>query len=287
MRITLDQFPLKRTYSFSFLSLILMGLIAAIGPLDFLLINRLFGRPLLGWMSFPLIAVGLTVVLIGQTRPALSGPSGDQPDSLARVNRMEFLDIDTTLGVGRGTSLGYLYSHPATLVDVNVTSSDGLNSMSKQIGHLMTAPFGYPGQSFGGIQIAIEDTRLPIYEVPIVTAENRVSGSLKGLPLAPRSSKSVGTRYWFEPQLKVTNVTRPSGQPIVAWRFDQSVADGPVGRNAGVPKLGVPAANPVSGRRHDRPWRRRCESKTVPLAAFQTKGFGGKRHRERSLESSP
>ena len=45
LRLTLDQFTIKRRFGFSLLSLMLMALIAAIGPLDFLLINRLLGRP--------------------------------------------------------------------------------------------------------------------------------------------------------------------------------------------------------------------------------------------------
>ncbi len=49
-----------------------MALIAAIGPLDYLLLNRVFGRPLLGWLTFPIVAIGLSMVLVYQARPVTS-----------------------------------------------------------------------------------------------------------------------------------------------------------------------------------------------------------------------
>ena len=51
-----------------------MALIAAIGPLDYLLINRVLGRPLLGWVSFPVVAIGLSVLLAMQARPVTQVP---------------------------------------------------------------------------------------------------------------------------------------------------------------------------------------------------------------------
>ena len=45
------------------MSLVLLSLIAAIGPLDYLLINRLLGKPLLGWLTFPLMAIGLSAAV--------------------------------------------------------------------------------------------------------------------------------------------------------------------------------------------------------------------------------
>ena len=69
MRATLDQFPIKSKFSFSLIAVILMLLVAAIGPLDYLLVNRLLGKPLLGWLSFPLMAIALSVLLVYQAQP--------------------------------------------------------------------------------------------------------------------------------------------------------------------------------------------------------------------------
>ncbi len=217
MRVTLDQFAVKRTFSFSVLSLILMGLIAAIGPLDYLLINRVCGRPLLGWLSFPLMAIGLSVVLVQQAGLVVANSETGDDHTLAsevRCNRLEFVDIDSTAGFGRGSALSYLYTHPATLLDVDSKNTSALDSISDRVERMLTTPFGYPGESFGGIQIAIEDARLPMYQVTIRETADEVRRSLKGLPLAPRSSKSIATRFWFKPKLSssVTMARRPGSQ---------------------------------------------------------------------------
>ena len=208
LRTTLDQFAIKRKFGFSLVSLILMALIAAIGPLDYLLINRVLGRPLLGWVSFPLMAIGLSVLLAVQARPvAQAGTSGGQANSTdsLQCNRIEIFDIDAIQGIGRGFAVSYLYGHEAYRFDLDVAEDDSLRSISSGTEQMLTAPFGYPGESFGGIQIEIEDARLPVYEVPMDRAgtapSNPIRTSLKGLPLASRSSKGIATRCWFTPKL--------------------------------------------------------------------------------------
>ncbi len=224
LRSSLDQFKVNRRYGFSFVALILMALIAAIGPLDYLVLNRVFGRPLLGWLTFPLVAIGLSAILVHQSRPmvpttakaastandgeATAGTNGDlaNESSVQRCNRVEIIDIDSTIDVGRGFAVDYLYSHEATRLDVAVTESETFLKMIEQPGNLLTAPFGYPGPSFGGIQIAIEDSRLPRYEVPLqrVTggeSQQWLRSNLVGVPLASRSSKGIMTRSRFVPKL--------------------------------------------------------------------------------------
>ncbi len=208
LRTTLDQFAIKRKFGFSLVSLILMALIAAIGPLDYLLINRVLGRPLLGWVTFPLMAIGLSVLLAIQARPVAqaetSSGQANSTDSL-QCNRIEIFDIDTIEGIGRGFAVSYLYGHEAYRFDLDVAETDSLRSISSGTEQMLTASFGYPGESFGGIQIEIEDARLPVYEVPMERAgsapSNPIRTSLKGLPLASRSSKGIATRCWFTPKL--------------------------------------------------------------------------------------
>ncbi len=223
MRVTLDQFPIKRSFAFSVVSLILMGLIAAIGPLDYLLVNRLLGRPLLGWLSVPLVAIGLSGVLILQSAPVVADSDAAERDDShgLRCNRLEFVDIDATSGLGRGFSTSHLYTHPANLIDVDVTSTPSLESISGSMDWLLTTQFGYPGASFGGIQIAIEDARLPTYRVSTEresTAQGgeMIYGALRKVPLAPRSSKSLATRFRFSPQFPdMRPMARRSGSQLL------------------------------------------------------------------------
>ncbi len=206
LRSALDQFGIKRQFGFSLVSLILMALIAAIGPLDFLLINRVLGRPLLGWLTFPIVAIGLSIVLAYQSKPvATAGTStSGTSDVPLHYNRIEIFDFDANHGIGRGFATNYLYVHGAARFDITVEETESLSAVSKTMDEMVTVPFGYAGESFGGIQIAIEDSRLPIYQVEFDIdgsgdgAETRTS--MKGLPLASRSSKSIATYCRFEPK---------------------------------------------------------------------------------------
>jgi hypothetical protein len=205
MRASLDQFPLKRKLGFSIVALILMALIAAIGPLDYLLVNRVFGRPLLGWLTFPLVAVGLSAVLIYQSRPLIaekSPPDSGQPtaDDLIRCNRVEIIDIDAVENVGRGFMWGSVYSHPATQLDVMVGAGGPIESISARVESVLTAPYGYPGRAFGGVQIVGEDARFRECRVSIEGDRQR-QANLSRLSLAPRSSKSIATRFSFSSRL--------------------------------------------------------------------------------------
>jgi hypothetical protein len=203
LRTTLDQFAIKRSFGFSLVSLIVMALIAAIGPLDYLLVNRVLGRPLLGWLTFPIVAIGLSLLLAFQSRPvAQAGAAADRSGlgSTMMGNRIEIFDIDALARIGRGCSVAYLYAHEATRLDVEVRPTESLSQVSAGIEQMLTTPFGYPGESFGGIQIAIEDARLPTYQAPVLR-DDVTTGRLTGLPLAARSSKGIQTRCRFQPRL--------------------------------------------------------------------------------------
>ncbi len=226
MRTTLDRFAIKRNFGFSIVSLILMALVAAIGPLDFILVNRLLGRPLLGWLSLPLMAIGLSLVLAFQARPVTQAGSLNAGDETLACNRIEIFDIDADQAIGRGFAVSYIYAHDASRFDVEVKPSERLTKISGKMDQLLTTPFGYPGESFGGIQIAIEDGRLPIYQVrfhqpaadnrPATGASLQASTTLDGLPLASRSSKAIATRCRFTPTLtSEASIRRRAGSELL------------------------------------------------------------------------
>ena len=250
-KATLDRFTIRSSVNFSLIALLLIGLAALIGPLDFLLINRLLGRPLLGWLTLPIVVIGLSAALIAQARPTdrLTRPAdgsaeaGVAPESgvaarknsesavsnparlaLAECNRLEIVDIDSVHGIGRGFAWSYLYSHPARRLDVQVSAGGVPQLIDGLPEQMVTAPFGYPGPSFGGIQIAGEDARLPAYRVvmqrrldkPAVShgGDFAITSAVRQLPIAPRSSRSLATRFRFRPNLSadVTISRRPGSE---------------------------------------------------------------------------
>ncbi|MDF1840843.1 MAG: hypothetical protein P1U77_05370 [Rubripirellula sp.] len=226
LRSTLDQFQIQRNLGFSFVSLILMALIAIIGPLDYLLINRVLGRPLLGWLSFPIATIGLSIMLILQARPIESAPAATTTTSTAattsnetvRCNRIEIFDIDSVQGIGRGFTASYLYSQEASRFDVQVDPTPTLMSLTDNVEEILSVPFGYPGAPFGGIQIAVEDSRLPVYSLVLnegSSSDSSLSSVLQGMPLASRSSKGLSTRCRFRPQLIETSLEHRPGSELL------------------------------------------------------------------------
>ena len=226
LRATLDQFDVKRTFGFSVVAIILMALIAAIGPLDYLLINRFLGRPLRGWLSFPLVSIALTLVLTYEARPNIDGESttGTNTDSIIRCNRVEIVDIDAIAGVGRSFQASCIYSHDAALLNVDIGQSENFENLTDSIQQALLSPLGYPGETYGGIQIAIEDARMPPYTIRlqqrVVPNNEEVEGPLEnsilGVPLAARSSKSLQTLLRFKPKLtNYQGLQRRSGSELL------------------------------------------------------------------------
>jgi hypothetical protein len=208
LRACMDQFRAKRSFGFSLLSLCMMGLIAVIGPLDHWVVNRILGRPLLGWLTFPIVAVGISTVLIFQSQ------ARDLPSDEMQNRRLEIVDIDATQNLGRASSIDYLYSHEAVQFDQKLSPGSMLQSISKPTVQLTTIPLGQPGDTFGGIELTISGDQLPMYSVESQSKEMPRRIELSQVPLAPRSSKGLLSKIDFVAQLgKLSAVElRPGSQ---------------------------------------------------------------------------
>lgn len=238
IRVSLDRFDSKPRIPYSVISLILIGLVAVIGPLDYLLVNRLFGKPLLGWMTFPISVLVVSAILVTIGRPAISktaasedsvaSPSDSEtPATIAtQINRMEIVDVDMTSSpaFGRGWSWTHLYSLDATITPYPAQLSELLlASGSPQA--ITSAPFGHPGSTFGGISIAGEDTRMPAYQVAMSLEPARgFVSQIANIPLAPGGSKGIGTRWTFSPKLEgVSDLARRRGSELLEGRLTNSL----------------------------------------------------------------
>jgi len=231
IRAALDRFDHQRRVPYSIISVILLVLAGLIGPIDYLVVNRVLGRPLLGWVTFPLTIVLVSALLIMLGGPATSKPllntSGTPQGTevqLAKaqtlINRVEILDIDTTpkVPIGRGWSWSHLTSLDATKALYPARASSVLLASPASVSTL-SAPFGHPGSTFGGISIAGEDKRLPVYQVRLMLNDtNDLSSQVENIPLSPGGSKGVVTRWTFEPKL--------SGQSTIARRRGSELLEG-------------------------------------------------------------
>lgn len=189
LRRLMDQYESATQMRFSVLSLIIIGLITFIGPLDYWLIARVLGRPLLGWLTFPITVAGLSVGLVG-----LSGIGSDVPIE----KRVDILDIDlgqsnsettSPSPVSRITAIGHLYSRDAIRLDATLKPADWLTGVGHDHSRATISALGYPGEAFGGVRLSSEDDRVGSYLVKLGNHSN--APQILNLPIPPRSSKSL------------------------------------------------------------------------------------------------
>ncbi len=215
MRSALDRFDSHRPVAFSIVSLLLLGLVAFLGPIDYLLVNRWLGRPLLGWITFPLSALLLSglIVFLGMS-PGVASPAAGTASTAKSagitINRLEIIDVDATSSpaIGRGFHWAHVGSRHAMRIPYAPKLSSPLSARDENAPPL-TAPFGYPGTTFGGIQIVGENRQMPPYRIVLDrdphNARNDWGGGPETFPVAPRGSKGFLTQWTFSAQLGQTD----------------------------------------------------------------------------------
>lgn len=230
VRVALDRFDSRRRVPYSVVSLILILLVAMIGPIDYFLINRFLGRPLLGWITFPLSIFLVSGLLIWLGRPATTAAASSEDavgsegtsQSTAFINRLEIVDIDTTSpqAWGRGWSWSHVSTIDATKTDYPATLDPELYDASSEPA-VLSAPFGYPGPTFGGISIIGEDRSMPSYEVTLRKGQGPFLASrITNIPISAGGSKGVVTQWNFMPKLSgKSDLSRRRGSELLEGRL--------------------------------------------------------------------
>ena len=246
LRAALDRFESHSRVPFSVVSLILLGLAALVGPLDYLLINRVVGKPLVGWISFPVsvIAIAAIVVSLTGSRPvdaiADATDNADTETGVAatanglRTNRIEIVDISAVSQppTGRAISLTHVSSPTASRVDLSIdVSADWAQKRdSGLVDVVLTRPYGYAGPTFGGISIVGENRGMPRYQVQLASVSdgaNASDGAGKAIvnelaamplqfPIAPAGSKGFQSAWSFTPALgKIDGLAQRRGNELL------------------------------------------------------------------------
>lgn len=228
---SLDHFPIKRSFGFSIIALVIAGLIVLVAPLDYLLVRRVFGNPLLGWITFPAIAILLSIGLVMAAAPRQTDDDATSATSavpvgtasFTRSRSIEFLDIDSSTRTSRLFRWSYLYSHPAQVISVEAEPSPSLAAITDTTTYQMLHPFGSPGREMGGIQI--DAWNAPIH-IPIsllgpttdsasTQQEHSLTSRIDSLELAPRSSKSLALQMQLRTNIETSPVQRRSGSELL------------------------------------------------------------------------
>lgn len=178
LRSALDQYPGVQTISFFTLALMVIGYLVLIGPVDYLLVRRVFKRPELTWITFPTMVVA-TAFLAYYLATWMKG-------SELRVSQADVVDCDAATGTVRGTWWAGVFSPVGRSYDVE---QEPLKLVDRDSRERLASWFGLPGNGFGGMNSGGTGGWFgPSYE------ESPDNASLGDLPIQVWSSKMLAGR---------------------------------------------------------------------------------------------
>lgn len=183
LRAALDQFPGVNVINFTSVALLMLTYILLIGPVEFLVLQRLNLSRSITWITFPLLAL----VFFGIAWYCGAWSHG----SSLRLNQAEIIDIDAERGFVRGTAWLHLYSPETKTYDLEL-HLNALDSKSTQTGGSLTWQ-GLPGSGLGGLDAG---RVAPAIIDPYQTVEPGPFPALDSLPVQVGSSKSLSARWW-------------------------------------------------------------------------------------------
>ncbi|SMP63024.1 hypothetical protein SAMN06265222_10814 [Neorhodopirellula lusitana] len=243
VRRSLDQFSVKRRLSFSMVALVIVALITLVAPLDYFVVRRVLGNPLLGWLTFPIVAIlmsiGLVIAAQPQAESANSVASSGRVDSALddsaspnvasrqplSLNSMEVLDVDTSTRTGRLFRWSFVYSHTAQRLAIRARPSESLSAITKAVAYQSLSPFGAPNLSMGGIQIdawsdAIEvDVDTPAGASVAGGSGPALASRIDSLEIAPRGSKSLALSTQFDADIEAETMQRRGGSELLQGKL--------------------------------------------------------------------
>ncbi len=182
IRSTLDHFEQVKNIPFSII-LILIGLyVLVIGPIDWLITHKLFKRPNLTWITFPLwlLLFSVTALFVG---------SKISPKEEA-INVVELIDFDGESSSVRGAFWAGVFSPSDQFYQFKVNPL--LEGESLENTRVTLNWLGLSGSGLGATEQ--KTLSVPYWDIPYETV--RTDGQLGPVPFAVRSSKSFFGE-WF------------------------------------------------------------------------------------------
>jgi hypothetical protein len=136
-----ESLPGARPVSFGLVALLVAGYLALIGPGDYFLTNQVLKKPLVTWISFPLLVAAVSAGVFFVAR----WYKGDQ----VRSTQVEFIDIDAASGRARGTAWTHFFSPQAAVFDLTFQPRFQKTTVE---GQTCVSWLGQPGPGLGGMQ---------------------------------------------------------------------------------------------------------------------------------------
>lgn len=154
---------------------LLLVLLLAVGPLDYLIVHKILRRPQLTWITFPVIAM-TAAWSVSVWATTLNG-------STRRANQLDILDVDVATSMAFGRHFVTLYS-PTTAKSSVAVESQPISESDKTSSNSRLSWYGVPETNFGGMlrETGIEQG---------ATYREEPDGSLADLPVIQWSSKAL------------------------------------------------------------------------------------------------
>jgi hypothetical protein len=189
LRAALDQFPGVQVINFTTIAILIITYILLIGPLDFLVLQRLGVSRSLTWITFPLLALLFCGIAWFSARWSHG--------SSLRLNQAEIIDIDAERGYIRGTAWLHLYSPETKTYNISLHPATAAKAkLGTTAGHVTWQ--GLPGSGLGGLDAQqVASSAIDPYEIEFPSA----APGLRSLPIQVGSSKSLAARWWQEVSL--------------------------------------------------------------------------------------
>lgn len=182
----MEQFSKVQFVPFTAIAVLIGLYILCIGPLDYFLLRKLFGRMEMTWITFPLFSLlfcGLAVGISLWSRP-----------HAIQANQLEIVDIDANDGSCRGFVWTNFYSPTGETRDVRLLDT---NSLSLNVKQSMISWHGLPGNGLGGMNGGSAAT-VAVPEYTQLVELNPVASQLKSFPIPVSSSRAVFSSWRAE-----------------------------------------------------------------------------------------
>lgn len=192
----MEQFSKVQFVPFTAIAILIGLYILCIGPLDYLLLRKLFKRMELTWITFPLFSLlfcGLAVGISQWSRP-----------HALQVNQLEIIDIDASNSSCRGLVWTNFYSPTGDALDIQLSKT---NSLDLSVQQRLTSWHGLPGDGLGGMNGGSAATvSIPRYTHPISLTP--ATSQLTSFPIPVSSSRAVFSNWQAEMPSKIrSNLT--------------------------------------------------------------------------------
>ena len=192
----MEQFSKVQFVPFTAIAILIGLYILCIGPLDYFLLRKLFGRMELTWITFPLFSLlfcGLAVGISQWSRP-----------HALQVNQLEIIDIDASDSSCHGLVWTNFYSPTGDALDIQLPKT---NSLDLNLQQRLTTWHGLPGNGLGGMNGGSAATvSTPEYTHPI--SLDPAASRLMSFPVPVSSSRAVFSNWQAEMPAKVrSNLT--------------------------------------------------------------------------------